>query len=468
MIQDMFGLRKLIAAAVVLALPAAAALAQTSPQNALGGGAAKAAAPPAISAPPLATPGVTVPQGAPGAGKGMGESIAAVVNDEVISTYDLRQRMRLLAFSSGLTLSEQNAAEIAREAMRSLVDERLQMQEIRTAESKQKNFKMQPSAKEVDEELAGLAKQFGSSVPDLMKSLAAAGVDQKTLRDEISAQAAWSRFVQARYQDAVHVGDDQVTSMLERISAAAAKPQYLVSEIFLDNAKVGGQAAAVKGAGELVTQIRGGAPFSAVARQFSSLPTAANGGDAGWLSSGQMQAQLEEALSPLRPGQVAEPIVVQDGVYILQLRDRRAGAGASLVSLKQAAVRLSADATPAQISDAEAKLVALKTAAQDCKELDAEGAKAQGVVVGDLGEANVEELSPEFRKVVDTLKTGEVGGPVRTAAGLHLIGVCARRTGGASEPTRADIENRLYGEQLAMLGRRFLRDLRNSAAIDSK
>ncbi len=458
----MVGVRKMVMVGALWLLPVAA-LAQglTSP-------AAKPAAAPASAS------GLTVegPNGAKGAAEPantrMGESVAAVVNDDLISTYDLRQRMRLLAFSSGVQLTDQTAAEVAREALRSLVDERLQLQEIATAEKRQKGNKFLPNAKEVDQELAGLAKGYGSSPEQLIKSLAQAGVEPKTLRDEITAQAGWRRYVQARYQDAVHVGDDQVTSALERISASADKPQYLVSEMFLDAAKTGGQEQAEKGATQLVAQIRGGAPFAGVARQFSSLPTGANGGDAGWLVSGQMQPVLEKALEALRPGQVTDPIPVQEGVYILQLRDRRAGAGATLVTLKQAAIRLAADAPADEVASAQSKLVAIKASAGACKNLEAEAAKTPGVVAGDLGEASVEELSNDFKSVVTGLKTGEVGGPVRTAAGLHLIGVCSRRTGGASEPTRSDIENRIYGEQLDMLARRYLRDLRNSAAIDTK
>ena len=92
----------------------------------------------------------------------------------------------------------------------------------------------------------------------------------------------------------------------------------------------------------------------------------------------------------------------------------------------------------------------------------------QGVIAGDLGETGLEELSPDFRKAIDGLKPGEVSMPVRTASGLHLVAVCDLRVGGAREPTRAEVENRIYGEQLGMIARRFLRDLRNSAAIENR
>ena len=79
---------------------------------------APAAATPAPAAQPLAPPA-------------QGEGVAAVVNDEIISTYDLRQRLLLLLIQSGAQPNENQLRQFRREALQSLVDERLQMQELR-------------------------------------------------------------------------------------------------------------------------------------------------------------------------------------------------------------------------------------------------------------------------------------------------------------------------------------------------
>src|SRR3954466_14140788 len=70
-------------------------------------------------------------------GGGLQEQVAATVNDEVISTYDLRQRVLLLVATSGVPATPENVQEIQAESLRSLVDEHLQLQEIRTAEARQ-------------------------------------------------------------------------------------------------------------------------------------------------------------------------------------------------------------------------------------------------------------------------------------------------------------------------------------------
>jgi peptidyl-prolyl cis-trans isomerase SurA len=391
-----------------------------------------------------------------------------VVNDDVITTYDLRQRMLLLIVTSGVQPTAENVSEIEKEALRGLVDEHLELQEIKNVEQKQKDLHLEATPKEVDEEIHDMASQNNVPTQQLLATLKSAGVQPETLRQQIAVQMAWRHYMGGRFGSEIKIGDEQLAEAEARLMASAEQPQYLVSEIFLDAARSGGMAQAHNGAEQLIAQIKQGAPFPAVARQFSARPTAANGGDAGWLTSGEIEPRLENVLATMRPGQLSTPIDVPNGVYILLLRDKRSGAGTVLVNLKQAAVRLGPDATPQQVAAAEAKLNALKGEAHTCGDFDEEASKVSGVTAGDLGETDVAELSTSFRAVVDKLRVGQIGGPVRSNAGVHLIALCGRRPAGPKAPTRDDLENRLYGEQLSMVARRFLRDLRNSATIESR
>ncbi len=398
----------------------------------------------------------------------LGEGVAAEVNNEIISTYDLRQRVLMVLVINGVQPTEENLRQVEREALRSLVDEHLQMQEIRTIEAKNKDAHVAATAKEVDEEVGSLAQQYGVKQAQLVTTLKSAGVDMKTLRDQLNAQISWRNYIGGRFHGSVHVGDDQINQEQARINAASSKAQYQVSEILIDPSHAGGQEQAMAGAKQLAQQIKQGAPFAAVARQFSALPTAANGGDAGWLSAGEIPATLESVLATMRPGQVSDPIQASDGVYLLQLRAKHAGVGATLVSLKQAAIRVPEHATAEELSAATAKLDRLRDEARTCDGLENEAGKYDGVVAGDLGETEVNDLAPEFKQVIEGLKVGQIGGPVRTRAGLHLVALCGRRASGAHAASREEIADRLQNEQLSMISRRYLRDLRNSATIESR
>jgi peptidyl-prolyl cis-trans isomerase SurA len=423
----------------------------------------------AQEAPPAAAPSQVAAPDAPAAARAnpLSESVAAVVNDDIISSYDLMQRMRLLMVTSGLQPTQENLPQLEQEALRSLIDEHVQMQELKRVEKAQK-ITIISTDQEVDEQISDIAKGNNMSAAQLTQQLASQGVGVDTWKAQIRADSSWQAWISGRYGSRLRIGDDQIKAFERRQAEAASKPQYQVSEVFIDAVRVGGQETALNGAKQLVTQMQQGAPFPAVARQFSASPTAANGGDAGWVSPGEMPPEVDAALEQLRPGQLSAPIPVRDGVYIVYLREKRSGAKTALVDLKQVALALPKDATQAQIDAAHKVLVDLKPKITSCETLEATAGKVEGVVAGDLGEAEITDLAPAFQEAANSLKVGQVSDPIRTDAGLHLIAVCGKRQSGAQAPTHDQIENRLRGQQLALISKRYLRDLRNSATIETR
>jgi peptidyl-prolyl cis-trans isomerase SurA len=375
--------------------------------------------------------------------------------------------MRLLIVTSGIQPTQENLPDIQREALRSLIDERLEMQDLK-AEAKTQKFELIASDAEVNGELADIARSNNTSADQLLAQLAAQGVSAETFREQLRAEISWRGWIRGRYGQRLVIAEDQIKAYQKRLEADAGKPQYEISEVFIDASRAGGEQAAEQGAAQLISQLQQGAPFAAVARQFSNSPSAAAGGDVGWISTGEMPPEVDRALASLRPGQLSGPIATKDGVYIIHLRDRRAGGGTTLINLKQVAIALPKNASADQVAGAQAKLGALRPKLSGCDNLAAESAKVPGVVSGDLGEAETKDLAPAFREAAESLQVGQVSTPIRTDAGLHLIAVCGKRQGGAAELKHDDIANRLYGQELAMIAKRQLRDLRNSATIETR
>lgn len=397
----------------------------------------------------------------------MSESVAATVNDDIISTYDLAQRMRLLIATTGIQPTQENLPEFQQQALVSLVDERLQLQELHRVEKDQK-FPIIPGDDEVKDEIADMAQNNKMTPDQLLASLQAQGIGKETLYQQLRAQIGWQKWIRGRYGSRLRVGEDQIKATQARMIAAASKPQYDISEVFIDASRAGGMEQATRGAAQLVGQIQQGAPFAAVARQFSSSSTAAAGGDAGWVSQGELPSEVDAALEQLRPGQLSQPIPVKDGVYIIYLKDKRAGSGQTLVSLKQAAIALPADAPASDVEAARAKLIAVRAQIKDCATLEASVRSTPGVVAGDLGEAETSDLLPEFAEAAKTLEPGQFSQPIRTKVGLHVLAVCGKRAAGAAQVDHDQIENRLTGQQLSMIARRYMRDLRTQATIEQR
>src|SRR5690606_5658270 len=139
---------------------------------------------------------------------------------------------------------------------------------------------------EVDREIAGMAQEVGTTPENYLEFLAQGGIRPQAFREQLRTEIGWRDLVGGRFNSRARVSRAQVAQAVRQATEAASKPQYLIGEIYLEANRVGGQQAAMNGAEQLVAQMVQGAPFMAVARQFSAAPSAARGGDAGWVVQG--------------------------------------------------------------------------------------------------------------------------------------------------------------------------------------
>jgi peptidyl-prolyl cis-trans isomerase SurA len=407
----------------------------------------------------------TAPAGAPVAASALTESVIASVNDDVITNYDILQRMRLLVVMAGIQPTRNDLPELQRYALSALIDDRLEIQELRREEKEQKaNIIATDSV--IDDVIADMAKDSHMTTDQFLGSLAQQGISPETLRSQLKAQQSWMDWIRGRYGSRLRIGEDQIKAFQARMAAEAGKPKYQLSEVYIDFDKTGGQTQATDEANQLISQLHQGAPFQNVARQFSNASTAANGGDAGWVTAGELDPEVRAAVDQMRPGSLSAPIATKSGIWIVYLRERQAGGSAVLINLKQAAIALGADAPQDQVDAAKAKLETLRGQLHGCENFETIAGKVDGVLAGDLGEADAKDLAPAFRDAATSLPIGQISEPIRSDQGVHLLVVCSKRSSTAQGLNHDQIENQLMGEQLEMIKKRYLRDLRNSASIE--
>lgn len=132
------------------------------------------------------------------------------------------------------------------------------------------------------------------------------------------------------------LSDVDIDDRIRRMESAIGKTEYLLAEIFLpvENRKQDGEKKAL--ANRLVAEIRErGAPFPAVARQFSQSAGAAQGGNLGWVPEDQLDPAIAKALKSADKGKMTAPVRVADGYHIVLLRDTRTITKESIPSREQ-------------------------------------------------------------------------------------------------------------------------------------
>ena len=123
---------------------------------------------------PAASAARQAPTAQPPEGQVPETRIAAVVNDEVISVADLRSRLRMVMLSSNLTDSPETRQRVAAQVLRTIVDEKLQMQEA-------KRQNVTASDEEINKALAQIEKQNNMQFGQLNQALKEHGIDRGTL-----------------------------------------------------------------------------------------------------------------------------------------------------------------------------------------------------------------------------------------------------------------------------------------------
>ena len=389
--------------------------------------------------------------------------IAAVVNDEVISVFDLVSRIRLVMLSSNIPDSPETRQRLAAQVLRSLIDEKLQLQEA-------KRQSVTASDQELNKALDQIEKQNNMKPGQLNEFLKSRGLDRGQLVDQMTASIVWAKLVKRQAAQSASISDDEIDEALKRVKEHAGEPQSRVAEIFLavDNPAQDGQVRQV--AERLTAQMKQGARFSAIARQFSQSATAAVGGDIGYVRPDQLAPELAKAVATLRPGELSPPIRTGGGYYLLLVLDRRtggAGTGAQepIFDIVQVVFPFPAQANEAAKRGALAEAEAVRGQAKDCDAMR-KFSKEKASRLSSEGKLSASQIAPEMRKVIETMPIGQVSQPIVQKNGVGVIMVCGKTAGSTGGISRDDVAETILRQRFDTLARRYLRDLRRTAYVD--
>ncbi len=385
--------------------------------------------------------------------------IAAVVNDDVISIFDLAVRLAIAIRSSGFDDTPQLRRQLAPQVLRAMVDERLQAQEARRLTVVSSEDEVKGAIERIESQNKWEKGSFDSQIEK-------SGLDRNVIIEQIRTEVSWGKMVRRRFATTLTVSEEEIDSSATRLEANRGKPEHRVAEIFLpvDDPD---QDATVRGTAEdLVAQLRTGGSFAAVARQFSKGVTSVQGGEVGWVVAGQLAPEVEREVVALSPGQVSEPIRTFDGYYVVTVIERRlalsGGGGDPTFSLAQVVIDSSATDAPSTQS-----LINELRAAGDCARFLAAAGRASPLS-GELGTIALTDLPEDLRAVLLPLRTGQTTAPLPYDGARRVIMVCDR-----SEPEiapqsvdREALRRDLGTRKIELAARRYLRDLRRAAFVD--
>ncbi len=240
--------------------------------------------------------------------------IKAVVNDDIITDIEYKQRINLaLLTTGGRAGADKNFKETL---LDNLIAEKIRLQAA-------KKSKISFNEAEVEAAIEGIEKGNKMPAGTLTKIFQSKGIPISVFKDQIRAQLIWRNYVRAVLMSHVNVNEFEVEEILQEELSKGDIDQYKIYEIYVP-VPVQSADSIIKGRLDSArTRILQGASFSEVARQISHAPSRTEGGSVGWVIPSQLGEPLNNVVKGMKIGQISKPTRNIKGYTMIKLVDKR-------------------------------------------------------------------------------------------------------------------------------------------------
>ena len=396
------------------------------------------------------------------------DRIVAVVGDEVITQYDLRQR-----YASALKqLQKQNTNLPPQDVLERQLLERMIMDRVQMQFARETGLKVDDA--QLDQAMTRIAANNKLTPQQFRLALERDGVNYATFREEIRGELTMVRLREREVEGKILVSDGEVDLYLANQASTGANEEYQLAHILLRAPESASpeQLQKLKLRGEqALKRAKEGASFAELAASYSDAPDALQGGDIGLRPLDRLPQLYAETAARMQPGEVSDLLRSSAGFHIIKLLAKRGGSGP--VSVQQTHARHILIRVNEIVSETEARrkmenlrerLVNGGDFAELARLYSQDGSAGKG---GDLGWVSPGDTVPEFERAMDALKDNELSPVVQTPFGMHLIQVLERRQRDVSEERkRAVARQALRERRLDESYQEWLRQLRDRAYVE--
>jgi peptidyl-prolyl cis-trans isomerase SurA len=408
-------------------------------------------------------------EGAAAARVALVDRIVAIVNKEVVTQFELSERIsRVIKELQRRGTALPAREEIERQVLERIVSDRVQLQFARETGLRVDDL-------ELDRTISRIAEGNKLSLTEFRQRLERDGISFEKFREEIREEILMTRLREREVTSKLTVSDGEIENfLLEQGARKDTGTEYSLAHILIRvPEQVSPEQLEVRRvrAEEVVRRLKDNGDFARIAATYSDAPDALQGGAMGWRAQERLPELFVEALSKLKSGEVSGVLRSPAGFHVLKLIDMR-GAGAPTL-VEQAHVRHVLVRTNELISENEArrKLLNLRERivngvnfAELARLNSDDGSAARG---GDLGWVYPGDTVPEFERAFTELKVMEVSQPVKSPFGWHLIQVLERRTADmSSDRKRLEARKALLDRKGDEAYQEWLRQLRDRAYVE--
>jgi peptidyl-prolyl cis-trans isomerase SurA len=249
--------------------------------------------------------------------------VVAIVNDDVITLYELNQKIRAVTGATAEQLREKDEErylEAREKILQFMIDDKCAQEKIQ-----EMGIKIPPER--IDERIEMIKRRNRWTHEDLLAALKQEGITFEEFREKIEKDLERTELINYQVKSKIIVRDEQITQYYEEHKKDFSTEEKVhLAGIFLiqRDPKDEEESLRLKAKGEeILTKLKNGDDFASLCKKFSQGPGADEGGDLGSFKVDQLDPELRKAVAGIEEGGVTDLIIKPNGIQILKLIKRQ-------------------------------------------------------------------------------------------------------------------------------------------------
>jgi len=389
-------------------------------------------------------------------------SIAAIVNDEPVTIMDLNNRMQLIIVSSNLPNNLETKKNLYGQALQSLINEKLQSQEA-------EKLQIKVTSQEVASNIKFIEKNNNMEENTLIDTLYKNGVSKSALPSRLLANLILEKLLRKVIQPKVLINNNEIDNEYNNYLSNEGKYEYQFSEIIFNYTNLSENTDTILIAKQIRKKIIKDNNFEVIARRINENGTGKFKKDNNWRLENNINTKTYGAIKDLKINGVSELILLNTGVSIIKVDDKRKiiipdlSSTVEDISFISFNIPINENRISSFLEEIKSKTINIKS----CNEMS-ELAKIVGNKKGKyIGKILLKNLPEHFILNIKNIEVNKPTLPILAEDGIYIVMVCDRDTKLNQEfALKEIIKNNIRSRSTNILKERYLLDLNRKALID--
>jgi len=238
--------------------------------------------------------------------------VVAKVNNHILTFNDLQDRYNFVISESKIKINSRDEKNLL---LNQIIDKMIDEELIRQEGEK---LHINLTDPEIDGVIESLAARQKKSMTSFKQNFVSKKLSFGAYRNQIKADLVWSQIISNSVKSRIKITDSEIKEFLEQQKLNTDITKFLIAEIFIPQEKDAKFLAT-----KLAAELKQGANFKTIVKQFSRSPTSEASGELGWVSRADVDVKIYDAISGLEKNGYSDPVFLGDGYYIFKLLDQK-------------------------------------------------------------------------------------------------------------------------------------------------